>query len=1063
MNFKGGGQMFNLKKIRRLALFILFILTFINISFATPTFSLTEALKNIKWRQIGPASFGGRIDDIEAVVDDPKIIFVAAASGGIFKTVNNGITWKPVFDEEGISLSIGDIAIAPSDPNIVWAGTGEQNSRQSSSWGNGVYKSLDGGETWVHMGLEDTQRIGRIVINPNDPNIVYVAALGHLWGPNPERGLYRTKDGGKTWEKILYINEDTGVVDIAMENNGRILYAAAYQQRRRAWGFVGGGPHSGIYRSLDGGDTWEKLEKGLPKGDTGRIGLDISKSHPHIVYAIIENKNGGVFRSENRGESWTRMSDFNHRPMYYSQIRVDPKNPDKIWALGSPLFLSIDGGKTFTSEGTGEKIHVDHHALWINPNNPDHLLLGGDGGFYISYEGSKNWHFIDNLPLAQYYAIGVDNQEPYWIYGGTQDNGSWGIPSRTYSQSGILNSDVVNIAYGDGFYAAVDPQDHTAVFTESQNGRLYFVDLTTREEKGIRPVPEDPNEEYRWNWCTPLIISPHNPTTLYAGGNKLFRSRDRGHSWEVISPDLTKNQDWKKIPIMGVVRNEDTLSRDDGVAHYGTLTTISESPLQEGLIFIGTDDGKVQMTKNGGKEWIDLTKKFPFTEDRWVTRVLASHHDPAVAYVSFSGHQDDDFAPYIFKTSDYGATWKKISTGIPHGMVVNSLAEHPRNPNLLFAGTEFGLFISIDGGKKWFLAGGVLPRAPVDDIIIHPRENDLILGTHGRGIIILDDITFLEKLEEKVFNSEVYLFPPRETIQFYEMRALPDTGASKFIGPNPDYGVLITYYLKDDPKDLKAQGKKEEKAEEEKKEGESEEPKVKIVILDKEGRVIRELEGPDRKGFNRIAWDLRYPLSFEAKKGDEGWFGPYKGPFVLPGEYLVKLIARNQELVEKVNVKIDPQAKTTPEALKARFEASMAVAELQRAFKEGQKLTQEINAEINRLKNIFKEKEEIPEAVKERLENLSKKLEPIEKEFKSGWEGPEFEIMDLAGQLQASTSAPTVAQMRKYKQLTDRTEKSIANLNSFLSDEFHKLYDFLQEKGIQTIIFSPVKPLQRKL
>ncbi len=1020
----------------------------------------SDLFKHIQWREIGPTSFGGRIDDIEAVVSNPNIIFIATASGGIFKSVNNAVTWKAVFDEEGTSLSIGDIAIAPSDPNIVWAGTGEPNSRQSSSWGDGVYKSVDGGETWKYMGLKETHNIGRIVINPMNPNIVFVAALGHLWGPNPERGLYRTKDGGKTWEKVLEINEDTGVVEVAMEDNGRVLYAGAYQRRRRAWGFVGGGPHSGLYRSLDGGDTWEKLTKGLPEGDTGRIGLNISKSHPNIIYSIIQNKNGGVFRSEDRGDSWTKMSSTNPRPMYYSQIRVDPKNPNKVWVLGGLLFVSIDGGKTFTAERTGEKIHVDHHALWINPNNPDHLLLGNDGGFYISYDGSKNWDFIDNIPIGQYYAIGIDTRDPYWIYGGTQDNGSWGIPSRNYSQLGIQNTDVVCIAYGDGFYTAVDPRDHTVIYSESQSGRFYLVDLTTREEKGVHPIPENPKEKYRWNWSCPLLISPHNPDIVYYGGNILFKTTDKAHTWVEISPDLTKNQEWKKLPIMGVVRDENTLSRDDGTSDYGTLTTITESPVQAGLLYVGTDDGNVQMTKDGGQTWEDLTKKFRLPGPRWVTRALGSHHDAGTAYVTFSGHQDNDFTPYIFKSTDFGQTWKSISGDMPDGIVVNAMAEHPRNANLLLAGTEFGLFISINGGKNWTLSSGNLPRVPIDDIIINARENDIILGTHGRSIIILDDIAFLEKLDQKTLDSEVHLFPPRVATQYYERRALPVPGASEFLGPNPDYGALITYYLKSDPP--KEEPAKEEKSENaEVKNEHKHKPKVKITILDTDGNVVRELKGPDKKGFHRINWDLRFPLSFDSTD-EEGWFGPLKGPFVLPGKYTIKLIARGQELLQTVEVRVDPQAKTTPDQLKARFDANMVVSELQRAFKESQKIIRDIDQEINRIKELLKEKKDAPEEVNNLIKDFSKKFEEIKKEFTGGWGGPEFTIMDLAGQLQASTTKPTQAQMRSIDHLMDKVGKNVEKLNAFLTKEYPDLQNQLMEKGINAVSTEAIKPPKRK-
>ena len=485
----------------------------------------TEAPTNaLAWRHIGPAAHGGRIDDIEAVAGRPATIFVGTASGGIFKTTNNGVTWRPVFDAFGTNLSIGDIAIAPSDPNVVWAGTGEPNNRQSSTWGDGIYRSLDGGESWTHMGLRDTQQIGRVVVNPTNPDIVFAAALGHLWGPNEERGLFRTKDGGRTWQKVLYVNPDTGVVDIAMDADGRTMFAAAYQRRRRAWGFVGGGTGSALYRSLDGGDTWQKLGKGLPEGQVGRIGVAVSRSHPDVVYAIVEHKTaGGVYRSNDRGTTWTRQSGLNPRPMYYSQIRIDPVTPDKVWVLGTYIHLSIDAGKTFTTDGTGNRIHVDHHALWINPHDPDHLLLGNDGGLYFSYDGSRNWDAIDNLPIGQYYDIGIDTREPYWVFGGTQDNGTWGLPSRTSSDLGITNSDVVNIAYGDGFYTQPDPTNPRFVYANSQSGRTYFVDLETKEERGIRPVPADASEKYRFNWSTPLLVSSHAPYAAYYGGNKLFQ------------------------------------------------------------------------------------------------------------------------------------------------------------------------------------------------------------------------------------------------------------------------------------------------------------------------------------------------------------------------------------------------------------------------------------------------------------------------------------------------------------------------------------------------------------
>ena len=511
---------------------------------------------------------------------------------------------------------------------------------------------------------------------------MFVAALGHLWGPNAERGLYRTRDGGKNWQQVLKIDNDTGVVDVAMDPDGRTLYAASYTRRRRAWGFVGGGAGSGIHRSLDGGDTWQKLAGGLPGGTIGRIGLDISRSHPNVVYAVVEHKDaGGIYRTEDRGTTWTKQASLNARPSYYSQLRVDPTNPNKIWKLGSLLYVSIDAGKNWRSHDTGNGIHVDHHGLWINPKNPDHLMLGNDGGLYFTYDGSRHWNFIDNLPLGQYYDISVDSRDPYWIYGGTQDNGTWGLPARNHSQLGIMNTDVVNIAYGDGFYTQPDPKDPRTIYANSQSGRAYLVDLDTREEKGIRPVPIDVKEQYRFNWSTPLLISPHDSKVVYYGGNKLFRTADRGQKWEVISPDLTsiKNEDhWKKLPILGPERSADTLSRDDGVSEFGTITTMTESPVKAGLLYVGTDDGQVQMTADGGKSWQNITPRFKLPGARWVSRVLASKHGAGNAYATFDGHQDDDFKPYIYKTTDQGASWTSIAGDMPDGMVINAIEEHPR-------------------------------------------------------------------------------------------------------------------------------------------------------------------------------------------------------------------------------------------------------------------------------------------------------------------------------------------------------------------------------------------------
>ena len=994
------------------------------------------SLDGLKWRHIGPAAFGGRIDDVEAVPTNPWIIFVGAASGGLFKSTNNGVTWRPVMDAVAGMQSVGDIAIAPSDPNIVWVGTGEPNNRQSSSWGDGVYRSLDGGETWTHMGLRDTHHIGRVVIHPRDPNTVFVAALGHLWGPNAERGLYRTKDGGRTWQQVLAIDNDTGVVDVAMDSDGRTLFAASYQRRRRGWGFVGGGPGSGLHRSLDGGDTWEKLTTGLPQGAAGRIGVEISKSHPNIVYAVYEHKQGGMFRSDDRGATWTKQSSTNSRPMYYSQIRIDPKTPDKLWLVAGTLLLSIDAGKTFRSDTTADRVHVDHHAMWINPANPEHMMLGNDGGLYFTYDGSRAWHFVDNLPIGQYYDIGIDNRDPYWIYGGTQDNGTWGLPSRTNSLLGITNLDVVNIAYGDGFYTQPDPRDHRVIYANSQNGRAYLVNFDSKEEKGLRPVPVDRKETYRYNWSTPLLISPHDPDTVYYGANKLLRTSNRGHAWEEASPDLTKNLEWKKLEIMGGERNDDTLSRDDGVSEFGTITTISESPVQPGLLYVGTDDGLVQMTRDGGKKWEDVTKRFKLPGSPWVSKTLASRHRAEVAYVAFDGHQDDDFKPYVFKTTDFGATWTSVSGDLPNGVVINTLAEHHRNSQLLFAGTESGLFYTIDGGRRWTLVHGNLPRVPIDDLVIAERENDLILGTHGRSIIVLDDITPLETLAAAL-TSDAHLFAVPTATIVYMARMLPTPGASRYSGPNPEPGALITYALKDDPPKPSA--------------ADAPAPTVRLKITDAGGAVVRELKAPDKKGVQRLAWDLRYPLPFEPTAQDEGWFGPAVGPFVLPGEYTVTLSARGRDLKQTVQVRADPRTKASPETLRARLEVSQSLNTMLATFMEATSAIQAVDKELARLREAVKAAGDGHENASKSLDELGKKLDPIRLKFRPGFGGGKFGFLDLLGQLQASTSAPTEAQVRARDHLKAGLLESVSELNSVLTKELAEVQAQLAKENVMAI------------
>jgi photosystem II stability/assembly factor-like uncharacterized protein len=746
------------------------------------------------WRQIGPASIGGRVSDIEAVASDPRIIFVGAASGGVFRSMNNGVSWEPVFDADGTALSIGDIAIAPSDRNVVWVGTGEASNRQTSTWGDGVYRSLDGGTTWRNMGLRETQSIGRVVIDPHHPEIVFVAAAGHLFGPNEQRGLYRTRDGGTTWQKVLGVDANTGVIDVALGGDGRTLFAAAYERRRRAFGFVGGGPQSGIWRSRDGGDSWTRLSKGLPTGNTGRIGLAIAASDPQIVYAVVENRDGGVFRTTDGGASWTRQSHINERASYYGRIAVDPTNPDRVWLPLTTLHRSIDGGKTFTEDSLNVHVHPDNHALWIDPHQPEHMMLGNDGGVFFTYDGARHWDYESNLPIGQIYGIAIDGRDPYRIFGGFQDLGTFMFASGTHSRGALTDDRATFLEYGDGFQVAVDPTNPRLVYSNSQNGRGYVDDLETGEAHRITPFSADSTKRYRFNWNTAILLSPHDPHVYFYGANKLLKTTDHGGTWQEISPDLTRNQpDWKKLSLgAGIpLRDSTTPSRDDGVGQFGNITTISESPRAAGSLFVGTDDGNVQMTTDAGAHWTNITPRFHLKAPAWVSAVVASHFDARTAYVTFDGHRDDDLTPYIFKTTDGGATWSSIVGDLPAGIAVRTIVEDLRNPALLFAGTEFGLYWSLDGGRHWRFPGGSLPRVMVDFIIVNERNNDLILGTYGRGVIILDDIAALEAGSAPA-TAAVRLFPMRAATEVYQRRDQPFEGARPFPAPNAPVGALIT-------------------------------------------------------------------------------------------------------------------------------------------------------------------------------------------------------------------------------------------------------------------------------
>jgi len=1055
----------------------------------------TDKLKNLEFREIGPATMGGRIDDFAVVESNPNIVFVGVASGGVWKTTNNGTTWEPVFDKEGVS-TIGDIAIAPSDPSMVWVGTGEPNNRQSSSWGDGAYKSLDGGKTWQKTGLAATHHIGRIVIHPKNPDVVYVAALGHLWGANAERGVYKTADGGKTWAQVLKINEDTGVSDIAMDpESPDTVYAAAYERRRTPYGFNGGGPDGGIYKTTDGGATWKKLTKGLPYengGDTGRIGLDIYRKDPNIVYALVQHEKGGVFRSEDKGETWKKMSETNPRPSYYSQVRVDPNNDLRIWALGASMYYSEDGGKKFSTERV-KSIHGDFHAMWIDPRDSNHIITGSDGGIHWSYDNGKTWDFINTIAIGQFYELGLDNQKPYNICGGLQDNGSWCGPSNSLSREGIVNEDWQVVHGADGFYVQIDPVEPWIVYAEGQDGHIDRRDLRTGQQRSIRPEAKAGEPHYRFQWNSPVVVSAHDHKTIYYAGNYFFKSTDRGDTWTRLSGDLTTGVDRNKLQIFGKTPDKNTLSRHDGVEEYPTITTLSESPLTPNVLWAGTDDGNLQVTRDVGKNWKNVASRVPgVPKGTYVSRVVASKYAEGTAYVSFDGHRSDDYNIYIFVTTDYGENWKAIHNGIPEsGGSAHVVREHPRNPNLLFAGTEFGLWVSWDRGANWTAFKNNFPTVPVDDIEIQARENDLVLGTHGRSIWVFDDLTPIEKMDAGVAASDIRFFAPRPATAWHLRNRRWSAGQKMFTGKNPPYGAILNYYLKEavppeapktskDDKDKTSPSEKAKEAEAAKKEG-----KVKISVFNKDGNVVREFDGPGAAGVNRTNWDLRWnspaePTAEQLEALAAGYgFGP-RGPFVEPGEFTLKIKAGEKSAEQKIVVEEDSRVTISEADRAARRAAIELLYGMAKTTDKDRKTIEGIKEALKTAREQWKKDAgkpnatKIPEEIQKAADELQKKVDAVAEKFVRereglGNAGPPFEwkpdplpeqVQNLLEDLDGFVAAPDSQQKEKMAELTPLMNEASAQIKKIAEEDLPALNKKMNDAGIPHIV--PAATPQRR-
>jgi photosystem II stability/assembly factor-like uncharacterized protein len=1101
--------------------------------------SPADKLKNLEFREIGPAVMGGRIDDFGVVESNPNIVYAGTASGGVWKTTNNGTTWEPVFDKESVS-TIGDIAIAPSDPAVVWVGTGEPNNRQSSSWGDGIYKSLDAGKTWQKMGLAATQHIGRVVIHPKNPDVVYVAALGHLWGPNAERGVYKTTDGGKTWNQVLKINEDTGVSDIAMDpESPETLYAAAYERRRTPFGFNGGGPDGGIYKTTDGGATWKKLTKGLPYengGDVGRIGLDIYRKDSNIVYAIVQHEKGGTYRSDDKGATWKKMGDTNPRPSYYSQVRIDPNNDLRIWELGAQMYYSEDGGKTFSTQRV-KGIHGDFHAMWIDPADSNHIITGCDGGIHWSYDNGRTWDFINTIAIGQFYEVGLDNEKPYKICGGLQDNGSWCGPSMSLTRDGIVNSDWTLMPGGDGFYARIDYAEPWIVYTESQDGHISRRDERTGQQREIMPLAKASEPHYRFQWNSPVEVSAHDHNTIYYGGNYLFKSTDRGDSWTRLGGDLTTGTDRNKLQIFGKTPDKNTLSRHDGVEEYPTITTLAESPLTANVLWVGTDDGNLEVSRDGGKSWKNVASRVPgVPRGTYVTRVVASKYAEGAAFVTLDGHRTDDYSVYLFQTSDYGETWKSIRNGIPDSAgTVHVVREHPRSAKLLFAGTEFGLWVSWDHGANWTALKNNFPTVPVDDIEIQAQQNDLVLATHGRSIWIFDDITPIEKFDASVGNSDLTFFTPRAATLWDLRERRWSAGQKMFTGKNPPYGAILNYYLRtalppEAPKTAKdekatsektaeartqeektkderakAQEQKETTVEDEKvkvqqrretpaaataapgkagnEEAANKEGKAKISVYDKDGKLVREFDGPGKAGVNRTNWDLRWnspaaPTPEQLEAAAAGFdFGP-RGPLVEPGEYTIKIKAGSKEETQKVSVEDDPRLQISPADRAARHEAIEQLYVMAKTLDKDRKAIEGIKEALKAAREQWKKDADkpdapkIPDEIKKAADDLQKKVDGIAEKYARereglGNAGPplEWKPEPLPQQVQSQLrdldgfwAAPGGQQKEKVVELSPLVSDASAQVKKIVDEDLPALNKKMNDAGIPHIVPVPPPP-----
>ncbi len=1057
-------------------------------------------LAGMSARSIGPAGMSGRVPAVSAVESNPNIVYIGSAAGGVWKSTNGGLTWTPVFDDQQVS-SIGAVAVSPSNPDVVWVGTGEGNPRNSASVGDGVYRSLDGGKTWTHLGLEKTERITRIVVHPTNPDIAWVAALGQEWGENPERGVFKTEDGGKTWSRVLYVDPRTGAAELVIDpRNPNKLFASMWQVRRWPYFFKSGGPGSGLYVTYDGGRTWKRYAEsdGMPKGDLGRIGIAVSRSNPDVVYATVEAAKSAVLRSDDGGKSWQTVNDrydANPRPFYFAHLMVDPQLPNRVYSIDFNIRLSEDGGKTFDNLAGVSAIHGDFHGMWIAPHDPSWIYFTNDGGVAVSHDRGRTAQFVTTLPLGQFYHVAVDNEIPYNVYGGLQDNSSWRGPNTVWQQGGIRSYEWTTLVGGDGFETRPDPADSRLIYTMSQGGEIIRYDMRTGETRALKPAPPE-GTKLRFNWNAGFATDPLEPGTIYIGSQFLHKSTDRGETWTAISPDLTTNNpDWQHQEVSG------GLTRDvSNAENYTTILAVAPSPLQKGVIWVGTDDGRLHVTRDGGKTWTSLEKNVPgVPANTWIPNILASKFDAGTAYVVFDNHRREDFKTYVYRTDDYGKTWKSLATADLRGYA-HVIEQDPGDKDLLFLGTEFGLWVSNDGGARWMRWTHGVPPAPVMGLAVQPRELDLVIGTHGRSVYVIDDIRPLRTLSEAAMAEPIHLYGISPAQQHWNSGEPGGfgLGSGEYRGENEPYGAILTYSLNGPglayPDEKKERAHKEEEREahlrqeegrpvtglpqtaqelsasetpgkttptekgEAAKPGKApEKPKaeetkeVEIRIADASGKVIRTFTAPARQGLNRAVWDLTIDAPKQFPSDRPAMPHPSSGAEVPPGTYTATVKMGNHEAKGTVQVMADPRSKNSEADWQTRYAAAQRVLALQGALAEAAQRIRDTKADVDSVlarvqaqkKDQTPVKDAKPDPLTESANKLKSDLDKLETRLWTPYDAVGIQPgTDVAtktfyafGYVLSSMSPPSPNQLEYLRQAEKATGDVLADVNRFFETD----------------------------